>query len=165
MKIVISSNGVDLDAPCSPIFGRASTYIFVDTETMAFEALPNPAMGASGGAGIQSAQFIVNQGAQAVVTGNVGPNAFEVLQSAGIPIYLFTDGTVRQAAEMVRDGTLSSTGGATAAEHSGMRRRSAPAPSTPTRGQQVAALQEKARALRKELATIIEQIDQLEGGT
>jgi len=74
MKIVVTANGADLDAPASPVFGRCPIYVFVDTETMQFEAVGNPAVAAGGGAGIQAAQFVIEQGAQAVVTGNAGPN-------------------------------------------------------------------------------------------
>ena len=86
MRIVVSAQGENLDAPASPIFGRCPTYIFVDTETMQFEAVPNPAMNQGGGAGIQAAQFVVELGAQAVLTGNLGPNAFNVLAATGIPV-------------------------------------------------------------------------------
>ena len=44
MKIAVSSQGEHLDAPASPVFGRCPTYLFVEPETMAFEAVPNPAM-------------------------------------------------------------------------------------------------------------------------
>ncbi|MBM4429494.1 MAG: dinitrogenase iron-molybdenum cofactor biosynthesis protein, partial [Chloroflexi bacterium] len=57
MKIVVSAQGDNLDAPASPVFGRCPTYVFVDTDTLAFEALPNPAISEGGGAGIQAAQF------------------------------------------------------------------------------------------------------------
>ena len=85
MRIALTANGTGLDAPISPIFGRCSTYIFMDTETMQHEAIANPAVSAGGGAGVQAAQFVVNQGAQTVLTGNLGPNAFGVLQAAGVP--------------------------------------------------------------------------------
>jgi len=122
MKIVVTAIGVDLDAPASPVFGRCPAYILVDTETMQFEAVENPALSAGGGAGIQAAQFIIERGAQAVVTGNVGPNAFGVFQAAGIPVYLFNGGTVRQAVEAYKAGQLSSVSGATAPPHAGMGR-------------------------------------------
>jgi hypothetical protein len=64
MKIVVTSNGRDLDAPASPMFGRCPVYVFVDTDTMQFEAVDNPAMSAAGGAGIQAAQFVVEQTAR-----------------------------------------------------------------------------------------------------
>ena len=120
MRIVISANGAGLNAPASPVFGRCPTYVFVDTETMEFEATDNPAIGASGGAGIQAAQFVVESGAQAVVTGNMGPNAFNVLGSAGVPVYLFGGGTVRQAVEAFKQGQLPAAGGASAPAHAGM---------------------------------------------
>jgi predicted Fe-Mo cluster-binding NifX family protein len=120
MKIVVTANGTDLDAPASPVFGRCPTYIFVDTETMAFEAVDNPAMSAPGGAGIQAAQFVIEQGAQAVLTGNVGPNAFNVFQAANVPIYLLTGGTVREAVEAYKAGRLQSTADANVQAHAGM---------------------------------------------
>jgi len=120
MKIVVTANGADLDAPASPVFGRCPAYVFVDTETMAFEAVENPAIAAAGGAGIQAAQFVVERGAQAVVTGNVGPNAFSVFQSARTPVYLFGGGTVRQAVEAFKSGQLPTAGGASAPAHAGM---------------------------------------------
>jgi predicted Fe-Mo cluster-binding NifX family protein len=108
MIIVITANGADLDAPASPVFGRCPAYVFVDTESMQFEGVENPAIGTASGAGIQAAQFVIERGAQAVVTGNVGPNAFSVFQSAGVPIYLSGSGTVREMAEAFRTGELQS---------------------------------------------------------
>ena len=120
MKVVVTSNGADLSAPASPVFGRCPTYIFVDTETMQFKAVPNPAISAGGGAGIQAAQFVVERGAQAVLTGNVGPNAFNVFQAAGVPIHLLGGGTVREAVEAYKSGQLRSVGGANVQAHAGM---------------------------------------------
>jgi predicted Fe-Mo cluster-binding NifX family protein len=120
MKIAVTANGVDLDAPISPIFGRCSTYIFVDTETMQFEVVDNPALSAPGGAGIQAAQFVIGRGAQAVLTGNVGPNAFGVFRTADVPVFLLGSGTVRDAVEAFKKGLLQDTGGSNVAAHSGI---------------------------------------------
>ncbi len=46
MKVVVTSGGADLEAPSSPVFGRCLGYIFVDTDNMEFEAMPNPAISA-----------------------------------------------------------------------------------------------------------------------
>ena len=188
MRIVITANGTDLDAATSPIFGRCRTYIFVDTETMAFEAVENPAIGAPGGAGIQAAQFVVERGAQAVVTGNTGPNAFNVLQSANVPVYLFGGGTVRDAVDAYKAGQLSVTGGASARAHAGMGSgmgmgqgmgrgmgmgRGAVPPRTPpatpaafagSREEEIADLKDMAGDLRKQLAEVIGRLDRLEKG-
>jgi len=122
MKIAVTANGSDLGSPTSPVFGRCPTYIFVDTETMQYEAVANPAISAGGGAGVQAAQFVSARGAQAVVTGNVGPNAFAVFQASNIPVYQFAEGTVQQAIEAYKSGQLSPTGGSTVPSHSGMGR-------------------------------------------
>lgn len=120
MRVVVSAQGDGLDAPASPVFGRCPVYVFVETESMEFEAVSNPAMNQGGGAGIQAAQFVVEHGAQTVLTGNLGPNAYDVLNAAGVPGYLVPEGTVRQAVEAFKAGRLQSMGGANVAAHAGM---------------------------------------------
>ena len=120
MRIVVTANGNTLDAPLSPIFGRCPTYIFVETESLEYEAVPNPAVSAAGGAGIQAAQFIAQRGAKAVVTGTVGPNAFGVLRAAGLQVYLASGGTVGDAVEAFKNGNLQPVGGANVPGHTGM---------------------------------------------
>jgi len=121
MKIVVTAEGSSLDAEVSPVFGRCPMFLFVDTETMEYTGVANPATHASGGAGIQAAQFVVDQGAKAVVTGNVGPNAFGVLQAAQVPAYLAQSGSVRRAVEAQRSGALERLGQASAEAHAGTR--------------------------------------------
>jgi len=171
MKIVVTSNSADLDGPASPVFGRCSTFIFVDIETMSFEAVENPAVGAGGGAGVQAAQLVVERGARAVLTGNVGPNAFHVFEAANVPVYLVRGGTVRQAVEAYQAGQLPVSGSASAPEHAGTGRGGGmssrmPEPSTASisREEEVAALRQKAGDLRKQMAEILERLDQLEKG-
>jgi predicted Fe-Mo cluster-binding NifX family protein len=106
MKIVVSSNGADLDGPSSQRFGRCSMFVFVESDTMEIEAVANPGADASGGAGIEAARFVADAGVQCVLTGRVGPNALEVLEAAQIPIYLFGGGSVREAVEGFKAGTL-----------------------------------------------------------
>jgi predicted Fe-Mo cluster-binding NifX family protein len=120
MKIAVTASGEGLDAPASPVFGRCQWYVLVDTETMEVETLANPALAASGGAGVQAAQHIAGLGIQAVVTGNVGPNAYQVLNAAGVAVYLYTEGSVRQAIEALQAGQLSLASGATAPSHAGL---------------------------------------------
>jgi len=120
MKVAVSSNGNDLSAQASPVFGRCPYYIFVDTESMEFEAVANPAISAPGGAGIQAAQFVANQGAKAVLTGNIGPNAFNVLQAAGVQVFTVAGGTVKEAVEAYKEGRLQAITGPSAGPYAGM---------------------------------------------
>ncbi len=120
MKVVITAAGPSLDAQVEPRFGRAPYFVFVDTDTMELiEAIENPFVGQMSGVGVQAAQFIADKGVEAVITGNVGPKAFEGLRLAGISVYTVVGGTVRQAAEKFKQGALQQVGGATSPAHSG----------------------------------------------
>jgi len=106
MRIVVSATDRGLQAEASRVFGRCPQFVFLDTATMEHETLQNPAAAAGGGAGIQAAEFVTRHGAQAVVTGHVGPNAARVLEAAGVAVYLLQEGTVEEAAKAYRDGLL-----------------------------------------------------------
>lgn len=120
MKIGISSTGKDLNANVDPRFGRCSYFLIVDTETMSFESISNESAMASGGAGIQAAQGIVNAGVEAVLTGNIGPNAFHTLSAAGIKIFAVVNRTVKEAIEQYKKGVSSETETPSAGSHFGM---------------------------------------------
>ncbi len=129
MKICVSASAGSLDAQVDPRFGRCPYFVIVDSETMEFEAIPNMAAGAMGGAGIQAAQTIAGKGVKVLVTGNVGPNAFQALSTAGIKIVVGASGTVREAVEKFEKGELNEARASTVGSHFGMgtgrgRRRS-----------------------------------------
>jgi predicted Fe-Mo cluster-binding NifX family protein len=167
MKVMVTAQGSDLEAPSNPRFGRCPMFVFVDTETMAFEAIPNPAASASGGAGIQAAQFVVEQGAEAVLTGNVGPNAAEVLRAADVPVYLNNERTIKFSVEAFKEGRLAKAQGATVAAHTGMGGRSArfarrANPTAGARDEEIETLKKMAADLRRQLADIVDRIEDLE---
>lgn len=86
MRICITSQGDNLESKLDPRFGRCMFFIIWDSATKDFLALPNPNIDVGSGAGIQSAQLVVDQQVQTVITGDVGPKAKNVLQLAGINI-------------------------------------------------------------------------------
>ena len=94
--------------------------MIVDSETMEFEIIPNTAAGAVGGAGIQAAQTIAGKGVQAVLTGNVGPNAYQALSATGIKIVVGAFGTVRETIEAYKRGELKEASTSTVRGHFGM---------------------------------------------
>ena len=106
MKIAISATGPDINAQFDPRFGRGANLIFVDAETGEWEGFPNAAVNAGGGAGIQAAQFVVEHGAQAVVSGNFGPNAFATLKAAGLRMFIARGGTVQELLDRFKAGEL-----------------------------------------------------------
>ena len=120
MKICITSSGQSLEDAIDPRFGRCQYFIMVDTESMQFEAIQNPAISAGGGAGIQAAQLVAEKGAELVLTGNVGPNAFNTLQAAGLKIVVgLPNITVRQAVEGFKSGQYQYVGGPSVDAHYG----------------------------------------------
>jgi len=112
--------GPTLDDLVEPRFGRAPWYLFVDTETMEFEALRNPNVAAGGGAGIQSAQLMSDNNIRYVLTGNCGPNAFQVFNAAGVKLVVGAGGTVRQAVEQFKAGAYSTADQPNVEGHFGM---------------------------------------------
>jgi predicted Fe-Mo cluster-binding NifX family protein len=119
MKICVSAASNRIDSPIDPRFGRCPYLLIVDSETMQFEIIQNLASGATGGAGIQAAQTIARTGVKVLITGNIGPNAFQALSAAGIKIVTGASGTVREAVEKYKRGELSETGAPTVRGHFG----------------------------------------------
>ena len=120
MKLVVTSTGANLDSPIDPRFGRAQHLLLVETDGMTFEAIDNPSVQASGGAGVQTAQIVATMGASAVLTGNVGPNAYYALSAAGLKVHVGAAGTVRQSIEAYLRGELQETTEPSVGSHSGM---------------------------------------------
>src|SRR4030043_1736118 len=120
MKIAVSSTGKDLNCQIDPRFGRCQYFIFIDPETMEFEAFENEGLMASGGAGVQAAQLVAQKGANTLITGNIGPNAASALSASGIKLYLVPGGTVKDVTAGYKTGSLHEASGATVPPHFGM---------------------------------------------
>jgi len=106
MKVAVSSSGQDLDSHIDPRFGRCAYFLMVETDDMSFEVFNNESADLSGGAGIQSAQFVISKGAKAVITGNCGPNAVKTLSATGVTVFLGITGTIKEAVEKYKSGNL-----------------------------------------------------------
>ena len=130
MKIAVSARQPALDAPVDPRFGRCAYFVIVDSDTGEYEALENSAAMAAGGAGIQAGQMVANQGAEVVLTGHLGPNAFQTLSAAGLNLVTGVTGTVQEAVAQYQSGQFQTTDGPTVADRAGMG--GAPNPEAPT---------------------------------
>jgi len=118
MKIILTATSPNIDSNVDPRFGRGAYFIITDPDTLEWEAHPNPGVDISGGAGIQAAQFVADQKAEAVLSGDFGPNAYNALQVAGIAMYLFnTSSTVMEAIEHFKAGQLECVGAPTGRGH------------------------------------------------
>ena len=120
MIVVISSTGKNITSSIDPRFGRCAYYIAYDLEKDTFEAVENTSRNATGGAGIQAAQAVSEMNAEAAVTTNIGPNAFRVLEAAGIKVYSGITGTVDQAIRDLKKGSLGAAKSPNVGEKFGM---------------------------------------------
>jgi len=111
MKICVTSQGDNLDSQVDPRFGRCQYFIIVDTDTLEFDAIKNPNIDAMGGAGIQSGQLIVGKNARVVLTGNVGPNAYQTLKAANIDVITGASGSVKEVIEKYKRGNFKAASG------------------------------------------------------
>jgi predicted Fe-Mo cluster-binding NifX family protein len=117
MKICVTATDKNISAALDLRFGRCPYFILVDSETMEFKAVDNPAASAAGGAGIQAAQNISDKGIDVLLTGSIGPNAFPILSAAGIRVMTGASGSVTDAIRQYKEGQLQETGGPTAQAH------------------------------------------------
>jgi len=187
MKICVTSQGNNLEAQVDPRFGRCPYFIIVDPETKEFEAIENPNIQATSGAGIQSAQLVAGKGVEAILTGNVGPNAFQTLQAAGIKVITRVGGLVKDAVERYKKEDIKSATGPTVPGHFGMQGPQAfgpgmgvgmgrgmgrgmgwrqplyqgPPSSAPSKEEEIRILKEQAELLKKQLEAVSERIDDL----
>ena len=118
MKIILTATSPSIDLNIDARFGRGAYFLVLDPDTLEWQAHPNPGVGAPGGAGTLAAQFVANQHAEAVISGDFGPNAYGALQAAGVAMYLFgASTTVKEAMEHFRAGQLEHVGAPTGQGH------------------------------------------------
>ena len=184
MKIAISATGPTLDAEVDPRFGRCQYFIIADPQTMEFEALENSSAMASGGAGISTAQMIASKGVGAVLTGNCGPNAYQVLSAAGIQVITGVSGKINNAIQGYKSGQFQASSQPNVADHFGMGRGMGgsmgmcrgmgrgmgmgagmmppTSPPSPSLEQEHEALKGESRILAQQLAEIQRHIEELD---
>ena len=107
MKIAVSARKPGLEAEVDPRFGRARWIVTYDTESKAVESFDNTEnYNAAQGAGIKAAELVVEKGCKVVLTGHLGPKAFDVLKRASVKGYNNASGTVKEAIKAYEQGLL-----------------------------------------------------------
>ena len=106
MNIAISLLDASSAAHPDPHFGRAAAFLLVDVETGQQHIKVNPAAGTSSGAGVKAAEFVIRQGAGAVISGSFGPKACDVLAAAGVRMYRAQADTVADLLQQYQAGRL-----------------------------------------------------------
>ena len=118
-RVAITSSGPALSAAVDGRFGRCEYFLIVDGTDGSVTPVPNGARSLGGGAGIQAAQQLVALEVEAIVTGDVGPNAYRVLVAAGIRMFVGSSGTCDDALAAYREGRLREASAATSPGHHG----------------------------------------------
>lgn len=112
MKIAISTSGNNLEADLDKRFGRAEKFIIYDVDADTFEVIDNTQnLNLSQGAGIQAGKTVAGSGAEAVITGHVGPKAFTTLEAVDIDIYFAEGGTVQSVIDDFKADKLTKASG------------------------------------------------------
>jgi predicted Fe-Mo cluster-binding NifX family protein len=108
MKIAISSTDKNIEGAVSDFFGRCPYFIIAeinDGKIEKAEAIKNESTDQNSGAGISAAQLMAEKNVNAVITGNVGPRALDVLEQFKIKVYSGS-GAVKKILQDFIDGKL-----------------------------------------------------------
>lgn len=119
MKVIVSARETNLEAPVDTRFGRTRYLLLVDSESgQVEEVISNSANVAAGqGAGVQAASAVAATPAEAVISGNLGPKAFAVLERAGIPVFKAPPSSVAEVVSAFTRGELEQQREATVRGH------------------------------------------------
>lgn len=106
MKIAMTSNGRELKDEHDPRFGRCTYFLIWDTEQGTLKVMENKGQLSGGGAGIAAAQQIMDEDVAVVITGNMGPNAYNLMKSSGVKVYQCKTGSCQEALDLYTGGKL-----------------------------------------------------------
>ena len=108
IKIAVSSKGKNIKSDVSDVFARCPYFIMVeikDQKIGKIEVIENKNINQMGGVGVATAQLMAEKNVKAVITGNVGPRALDVLKQFNIEIYA-GEGVIEDALREFIDGKL-----------------------------------------------------------
>ena len=106
MKIGISSTGMNASNIADPRFGRCSYFAVYDTDNNSYDFIQNKAQQAAGGGGIAAAQQMIDEDVEIILTGNMGPNAYNVIKGSDIKVYRISSVSVEKAVELFKEAKL-----------------------------------------------------------
>jgi predicted Fe-Mo cluster-binding NifX family protein len=106
MKLALSVDGQTENPQLDHRFGRCPYFLIVDTVTQDRIFKRNPGLDSERGAGTQAAQYLVNHHVEVIISGHFGPNAYSVLDAAGIQMYSANDGKAETLLADFHAGTL-----------------------------------------------------------
>lgn len=106
MKIAVTGGSKDPKQQLDLRFGRCSYFLIYDDNGVFEKAVENKGQTASGGAGMAAAQQIVDEKVGVVITGHLGPNAFNMLNGADVKSYQCSSVSCDEAVKMYKENKL-----------------------------------------------------------
>ena len=122
MKLSISASSRSINGQVNPDFGRCPWHIIVEVEGSEIKShsfIPNNPL--PRGADLTIAEAAIFKKINAVISGNIAPKAFEVLQRAGIKFYPAPEMNIKEAIKKLAAGALKEKTSDSAAQNSGKR--------------------------------------------
>ena len=106
-KICIATTGATINSPIADIFDKAPYFLIVGFGNM--EVVQNPNVQDLIGSGVQSAQLVVSEGSDVVITNDIGIKAIEELHRLQVKVYTGVTGTAKDALEWYQNNRLTPT--------------------------------------------------------
>lgn len=106
MKIALTCIGKEMNDNLDLRFGRCSYFLIFDSSKGVSHTLENKGQSSDGGAGIAAAQQIIDEDVEIVITGSLGPYAYNLMLSSGIKVYASKELPCSQALELFSKGEL-----------------------------------------------------------
>lgn len=108
MKVAVASTGYDLNSHVSPLFGRSSAFVIADIEDGKIKTISIVENSAKNETwcGNTAAYFIANHEVKALISGKLGPVAFQTLKNTGTKVYKATPRSVERNLKLFMEGKL-----------------------------------------------------------
>lgn len=87
MKIAVSVKGKTNEDILDTRFGRCEYFKIYDIDNKQTKIIDNKGKSANGGAGVATSNQLIEENIDVVITGSLGPNAFDIVEGAGIKAY------------------------------------------------------------------------------
>jgi predicted Fe-Mo cluster-binding NifX family protein len=106
MIIAIASAGKELNSLIAESFGRSEYFTFYNTDEKNCTTLRNPFSELLDGAGIQTAQFVIENNVASVIVNRIGIKSFRTLKSAEVNIFKCLNNNLEKTIEDYLQGYL-----------------------------------------------------------
>lgn len=93
-------------APLSRLFGRSEFFLLFNKEDNSKSIIRNPYADTFGGAGIQTAQLLIENNIDAVIVKQIGIHALRILLAADVKVFTTNVKNVSEALKLYMQGSL-----------------------------------------------------------